>query len=191
MHPTHAQVRAFIHTYTKPFFRSSTAAATSAAASSNPTKQEETSCDNSSLHQSKHHQHHNGLYRNPIHVHCGYKRELYPAYELLGPTIPEIPNKAYIEWGNGIKEYVDEVDVVRGELPVRSRKKTDRYEPVEKFAAAANDNNTAVEVNGGKEKKRKRDMTHDDMHFKPIQSDSSSDEEESCTNIFESDGDET
>ena len=96
------------------------------------------------------------LIRNPIHVRCGYKRELHPAFELIGSNNDQIiKGKCHIEWGcNGKKAYVDEVDVVRGELPSRSRTRTDRYEPSEE--------------NDDKKPRSKKKLDKEKTHFKPI-----------------------
>lgn len=172
--PTHAQIREFIQSHTRPFFGGN-----SLKADIPQKPQKEEYRPSQKPHHSTSGSH---IFKNPINVYCGYKRELYPAYELLGPNLPEAPNKVYIEWGNGKKELVDEAAVVRGELPMRSRKRTDRYEPV-------------VEK---EEKSGKKRVMHDATknRFRPISKDEAALDDD-CSgsgesyNIFESDSDES
>ncbi|KAL7485133.1 hypothetical protein ACHAW6_010738 [Cyclotella cf. meneghiniana] len=68
------------------------------------------------------------LSKNPIFVKNGNKQELHDAWELIGPDVEKRSGYVWIEWGiSGLKEFVLESDVVRGELPSRTRRKTDRY----------------------------------------------------------------
>ncbi|KAL3788305.1 hypothetical protein HJC23_002879 [Cyclotella cryptica] len=66
--------------------------------------------------------------KKPIFVKNGNKQELHDAWELIGPDVEKRRGYVWIEWGiSGLKEFVLESDVVRGGLPSRTRKKTDRY----------------------------------------------------------------
>jgi hypothetical protein len=98
------------------------------------------------------------VYKNPIRVRCGYKRMEHEAFELIGPGIHTKEGQVYVEWAiSGLKEYVPEVDVVRGELPSRSRTKTNRYEPPDE-----DDSNRKPRA------KKKLPLPTSDTHFLPI-----------------------
>ena len=169
IHPTHDQIRQFIHSHTKSFF---TAAYY--------TKNEESDHDGHhtvSKPRSSSHTISSSALKNPIHVHSGFKRELYPAFELIGPSIPEKSGQVYIEWGaSGLKEWVNEYDVLREELPSRRRKKTRRYEPPE------------VEE-GEKTTTRGENKYNDNTHFIPIRNDREVDSDDESFNMFDSDYD--
>lgn len=134
--PTHEQVQQFISSHYNDFFN----------------RKSRSDSENSNSRPN------HSIQKIPINVRCGYKRELHPAYELLGQSIKEREGHAYVEWGtSGLKEYVPKFDIVR-ELPSRSRTKTNRYEPPDE------------DGDGDKKPraKRKSPIHREDTHFLPI-----------------------
>lgn len=160
VHPTRDQIRQFILSHTESFFGPNVGNTNKEQpAQDYATKEELSGIQESKPSSYPTHPHTTGIIRNPIHVQSGYKRELYPAYELVSPAIGTKPGRVFVEWGaSGRKEWVDELDVVRGELPSRRRTKTNRYEPFE-------------------DKKRDKILAEDERYFVPIRSDGESDDD--------------